>query len=46
MQALDDWWGGRNAKSDIPQLTEANPTGMYQAVTGVARSYGYKWGKV
>ena len=41
--ALRDWWGGMSAKNDIPQLTEANATGMYQAVTGVAKSYGKKW---
>lgn len=46
MSALRDWWGGQNAKSDIPQLTEANATGMYQAVTGVAKSYGKTWSKV
>jgi hypothetical protein len=45
MRALNDWWGGRNAKEDIPQLTEANPTGMYQAVTGVARAQGKVWSK-
>ena len=41
--ALRDWWGGMSAKNDIPQLTEANATGMYEAVTGVARSRGKKW---
>ena len=43
MSALRDWWGGTGAKGDIPQLREANATGMYEAVTGVARSYGEKW---
>jgi hypothetical protein len=43
MSALRDWWGGTGAKGDIPQLREANATGMYQAVTGVAKSYGEKW---
>ena len=46
IKALNDWWGGSSAKSDIPQLTEANATGMYQAVTGVARQYGKGWSKV
>lgn len=45
MRALNDWWGGRNARNDIPQLEEASATGMYQAVTGVAKSYGNKWDK-
>ncbi len=45
MSALEDWWGGMNAKKDIPQLKEANATGLYQTVTGVARSYGNKWTK-
>lgn len=43
MSALRDWWGGTGAKGDIPQLREANATGMYEAVTGVAKSYGEKW---
>lgn len=43
MQALNDWWGGSHARGDIPQLQEASATGMYQAVTGVARSYGERW---
>lgn len=42
-KALDDWWV--KARKDIPQLESANPTGMYQAVTGVARSYGQRWSK-
>lgn len=46
MGALRDWWGGMSAKNDIPQLEEANATGMYQAVTGVAKSYGNAWSKV
>jgi hypothetical protein len=46
MSALRDWWGGQNARGDIPQLTEANATGMYQAVTGVANSYGKTWSNV
>jgi hypothetical protein len=46
MSALRDWWGGQNARGDIPQLTEANATGMYQAVTGVAKSYGKTWSNV
>ena len=45
MSALRDWWGGTGAKGDIPQLQEANSTGMYQAVTKVAKSYGEKWSK-
>lgn len=45
MSALRDWWGGASAKNDIPQLREANATGMYEAVTGVAKSYGNKWDK-
>lgn len=45
IKALNDWWGGSKAKGDIPQLESANPTGMYQAVTGVARSYGQRWSK-
>ena len=43
IKALNDWWGGSQARGDIPQLKEANATGMYQAVTGVAKSYGQKW---
>ena len=46
MKALNDWWGGSGAKSDIPQLTEANPTGLYQAVTGVAGQYGKGWNRI
>jgi hypothetical protein len=45
MSALRDWWGGTGAKGDIPQLQEANATGMYQAVTRVAKSYGERWDK-
>jgi hypothetical protein len=41
LSALNNWW--ITAKKDLPQLEEANPTGMYQAVTGVAKSYGNKW---
>lgn len=43
LQALQEWWS--TAKNDIPQFSEANPTGLYQAVTGVAKSYGNKWDK-
>ena len=46
MRALNDWWGGSQAKGDIPQLKEANATGMYQAVTGVAKSQGKVWATV
>lgn len=46
MRALNDWWGGSQAKGDIPQLKEANATGLYQAVTGVAKSYGKVWANV
>lgn len=46
MSALRDWWGGMGAKGDIPHLEEANATGMYQAVTSVANSYGNTWSKV
>ena len=46
MSALRDWWGGQNAKGDIPQLQEANATGMYEAVTSVAGTRGNKWSKV
>lgn len=46
MRALRDWWGGSQAKGDIPQLKEANATGMYQAVTGVAKSQGKVWANV
>jgi hypothetical protein len=42
--ALDEWWA--HAKYDIPQLKEANPTGMYEAVTNVAGARGNKWSKV
>jgi hypothetical protein len=45
IKALNDWWGGSQARGDIPQLREANATGMYQAVTGVAKSYGERWSK-
>lgn len=45
ISALNDWWGGSHARGDIPQLQEASATGMYQAVTGVARSYGERWDK-
>lgn len=45
IKALNDWWGGSGAKSDIPQLKEANATGMYQAVTGVAHQYGKDWNR-
>lgn len=45
MRALNDWWGGSQARGDIPQLREANATGIYQAVTGVAKSYGERWSK-
>lgn len=43
IRALNDWWGGSQARGDIPQLKEANPTGLYQAVTGVAKSQGFVW---
>lgn len=43
IRALNDWWGGSGARGDIPQLKEANPTGLYQAVTGVAKSQGFVW---
>lgn len=46
IKALNDWWGGSRAKGDIPQLERANPTGMYQAVTGVARANGNDWNKI
>jgi hypothetical protein len=46
MSALRDWWGGMGAKGDIPHLKEANPTGMYEAVTNVAGARGNKWSKV
>lgn len=46
MRALRDWWGGSQAKGDIPQLKEANATGMYQAVTGVAKSQGKVWANI
>ena len=46
IRALNDWWGGSQAKGDIPQLKEANATGMYQAVTGVAKSQGKVWANV
>jgi hypothetical protein len=46
MSALRDWWGGQNAKGDIPKLQEANATGMYEAVTNVAGTRGNKWSKV
>lgn len=45
INALNDWWGGSHARGDIPQLREASATGMYQAVTGVAKSYGERWDK-
>ena len=45
MSALRDWWGGTGAKGDIPNLKEASATGMYEAVTGVAKSYGNQWSK-
>jgi hypothetical protein len=43
MKALSDWWGGTGAKGDIPQLEQVSPTGLYQTVTGVAKSYGNRW---
>lgn len=43
MSALRDWWGGTGAKGDIPQLKEASATGLYQTVTGVAKTYGERW---
>ena len=46
IKALNDWWGGSSAKTDIPQLESANSTGLYQAVTGVALQYGKTWSKV
>lgn len=46
IKALNDWWGGSRAKGDIPQLERANPTGMYQAVTSVAKSNGKDWNKI
>ena len=45
IKALNDWWGGSNAKKDVPQLSEASATGMYEAVTGVARSQGNTWSR-
>ena len=45
IRALNDWWGGSQARGDIPQLKEANATGMYQAVTGVAKAQGNVWAK-
>jgi hypothetical protein len=41
LQALREWWA--SARNDLPQFREANPTGLYQVVTGVAKSYGNKW---
>jgi hypothetical protein len=46
MSALRDWWGGQNAKGDIPHLQEANATGLYEVVTGVAGSYGKTWSQI
>ena len=46
MSALRDWWGGQNAKGDIPHLQEASATGLYEAVTGVAGSYGNTWSRI
>lgn len=43
MKALSDWWGGTGAKGDIPQFEQVGPTGLYQTVTGVAKSYGNRW---
>lgn len=45
-RALRDWWGSMNAREDIPQLREANPTGLYEAVTSTAKSRGKVWAKV
>ena len=45
IKALNDWWGGMSAKQDIPKLQGANATGLYQAVTGVAKAQGERWGK-
>ena len=45
IKALNDWWGGSGARGDIPQLEAANPTGLYQAVTGVAAQYGKSWNR-
>jgi hypothetical protein len=46
MRALSDWWGGSQAKGDIPQLREASATGLYEAVTGTAQTYGKVWSNV
>jgi hypothetical protein len=40
MQALNDWWGGNNARRDIPQLKNATATGMYEVVKSEARRRG------
>jgi hypothetical protein len=45
IKALNDWWGGMSAKQDIPKLQSANATGLYQAVTGVAKAQGERWSK-
>ena len=45
IKALNDWWGGMSAKQDIPKLQGANATGLYQAVTGVAKAQGERWSK-
>ena len=45
IKALNDWWGGMSAKQDIPKLQGANATGLYQAVTGVAKAQGEHWSK-
>jgi hypothetical protein len=45
IKALNDWWGGMGAKGDIPKLQSASATGIYQAVSGVAKSRGEHWSK-
>lgn len=40
MQALNNWWGGNNARRDIPQLKNATATGMYEVVKSEARRRG------
>ncbi len=43
MEALNSWWGGNNARADIPQLEETSETGLYQVVTSVAGRFGKGW---
>ena len=44
MEALNIWWGGNNARGDIPQLEGVSDVSLYKEVTSTAGRFGKGWG--